>query len=65
MERKMFENGVKYPFASMQVGDWFFMDALCKGKKGIRNYAYQSGIRLGMRFSCGKTMYGVTVTRVE
>ncbi len=65
MEHQLFEDGQKYPFEKMNVGDYFVMNWRYKASKSIRKYAYQVGIKLGMKFSCSKTIYGMTVTRVE
>lgn len=56
---------IKWPFATMGVGESFTVYKANKGYNTVRQYAWTRGKALGRKFSCKASIYGIEVTRTE
>jgi len=53
----------KYPWASMGVGDSFFVDGVTR--LTVRSAAYAAGKRHGMKFACRTVEGGTRIWRIK
>lgn len=55
----------KYPWRTLQIGESFFVHENVANQHAVRCNAYQSGQRLGRRFSVRRQGAGVIIIRLS